>query len=361
MGRMPSPRYLFGCPLAAAVCLLALLTAMPVASSAATGRSGADDPRDRWVPVARLGGTPYRARFVMVGFTGLTDAGRVRFRTHGRAGWSDWVRAERLPGSRASEPVWTGRSDAIRVRAAGVTTGLRVVLLAAEPAAISAGAHRFSPSPPGSTRRAARPRLRTRRDWGADPRWRSGRPRYNRTVKQVHIHHTASPNGYRRRDVAPMIRSFYRYHTRYLGWSDIGYNFLVDRFGRAWVGRAGGAAKPVRGAHTLGFNHNSVGIAVIGNFQAKARPRRVVLKSLARVIAWKLDKYHRHPRRWTWVWSEGSDRFRRGRRVHLPVIDGHRDTNFTSCPGWRVYRRLPKIREFAQRRIRRYHRAWRRR
>ena len=64
-----------------------------------------------------------------------------------------------------------------------------------------------------------------------------------------------------------LIRGMYKYHTQSLGWSDIGYNFLVDRFGRIWIGRAGGARRPVRGAHTLGFNGTSCGVAVIGNFE----------------------------------------------------------------------------------------------
>jgi uncharacterized protein with LGFP repeats len=144
----------------------------------------------------------------------------------------------------------------------------------------------------------------------------------------------------------------YRYHTKNLGWSDIGYNFLVDRFGRSWVGRAGGPAKPVRGAHTLGFNHASTGVAVIGNFESK-RPKGDVVTAIVHLAAWKLHMYGRHPRGWTNVWSHGSDRFPAGRKVRLRVIDGHRDTNYTACPGKYLYKRLPDIRRRAGDRIQR--------
>ena len=91
-----------------------------------------------------------------------------------------------------------------------------------------------------------RPHIRGRRHWGASESWRDGRPTYNRTIKQVHVHHTASSNRYRRRDVPALIRGMYRYHTRYLGWSDIGYNFLVDRFGGS--GRVARVARAVPSA-----------------------------------------------------------------------------------------------------------------
>jgi hypothetical protein len=150
-----------------------------------------------------------------------------------------------------------------------------------------------------------------------------------------------------------MIRAMYRYHTRNLGWSDIGYNFLVDRFGRLWVGRAGGPRRAVRGAHTLGFNHASVGVAAIGNFETGSVGKPMI-RALVRVAAWKLDAYDGRPRRKIWIRSDGSDRFRAGRLVELPTIDGHRDTNETACPGRALYRALPAVRRRTARRMRKF-------
>ena len=109
----------------------------------------------------------------------------------------------------------------------------------------------------------------------------------------------------------------------------------------------------MRGAHTLGFNYNSVGIAVIGNFE-QTRPRVAVIGAVARVAAWQLDRFKRRPAATTRVRSQGSDRFKPGRVVRLPVIDGHRDTNQTACPGGLLYDRLPAIRRRAQARVNRF-------
>jgi hypothetical protein len=146
----------------------------------------------------------------------------------------------------------------------------------------------------------------------------------------------------------------YRYHTSNLGWSDIGYNFLVDRFGRLWVGRAGGAARPVRGAHTLGFNATSTGVSAIGNFEL-VTPTAAMLSAIVRVAAWKLDLYGRKPMGHAEVLSEGSDKYRSRQVVDLPVIDGHRDTNDTACPGQHLYDSLPLIRKRAAARIDKFH------
>ncbi len=197
--------------------------------------------------------------------------------------------------------------------------------------------------------RAPRPRIFGRRAWGANESWREN-PRYISTILAVHVHHTVNANGYSRRDVPGLIRGMYRYHTKSLGWSDIGYNLLVDRFGRAWAGRAGGPGKRVRGAHTLGFNENGAGIAVIGNFETGYAPRAARWK-VSVLAAWKLDKEGRNPARWRPIWSHGSDRYPRGSRPRLPRVAGHRDTNQTACPGIRLYSKLGGIRRFAQKRV----------
>lgn len=251
-----------------------------------------------------------------------------------------------------TELVWIGDSDGIQVHVSGSRPeNLTLVLLYPAPRRTDAKLVAGSPPAPSviSPRNTAsspvpRPELISRKDWGADESWRTSTPSYNSTIEQAHIHHTAGSNDYSRADVPALIRGMYRYHTSVLGWSDIGYNFLVDRFGRAWVGRAGGAGRPVRGAHTLGFNATSTGIAVIGNFEV-ARPTSAILDAIAAVAAWKLDHYGRGPARHAQVVSEGSDKFPAKQVVELPVIDGHRDTNDTACPGRNLYETLPVIRQ----------------
>ena len=61
-----------------------------------------------------------------------------------------------------------------------------------------------------------------------------------------------------------MVRAIAVYHVQANGWDDIGYNFLVDRFGQIFEGRYGGITAPVIGAHAEGFNDGSVGVALIG-------------------------------------------------------------------------------------------------
>lgn len=170
-------------------------------------------------------------------------------------------------------------------------------------------------------------------------------------MQQVHVHHTANANDYSSDQVPTLIRGIYRYHTHYLGWSDIAYNFLVDRFGGVWEGRAGGPERLVRGAHTRGFNSSSTGIAVIGNFD-EVRPARSVLRSVAQIAAWKVHENGGWPRGRVRVRSEGSDLYDANDLVLLRVIAGHRDTNETACPGRYLYDALPIIRRRAGKLIR---------
>ncbi|WP_307135955.1 peptidoglycan recognition protein family protein [Streptomyces aurantiacus] len=189
----------------------------------------------------------------------------------------------------------------------------------------------------------ARPRIVTRRGWGADEGLREPDFSYTKTVKAAFVHHSASGNNYSCAQAPSVIRSIYRYHVKSSGWRDIGYNFLVDKCGNIYEGRAGGVAKPVMGAHTRGFNSNSTGIAVLGSF-GTANPPAATVTAVARLTAWKLGLYGANPRGKTYLKSGGGNLYQKGKNVRLHVISGHRDGFATECPGSRLYAKLGKAR-----------------
>ncbi|MEV0639986.1 peptidoglycan recognition protein [Streptomyces sp. NPDC050619] len=193
-----------------------------------------------------------------------------------------------------------------------------------------------------------RPRIVMRRGWGANEKLREKKFVYTKKVKAAFVHHTASGNGYRCAQAPSVIRGIYRYHVKSMGWRDIGYNFLVDKCGNIYEGRAGGVAKPVLGAHTLGFNTNSMGIAVLGSFGA-TKPSGAAVKAVARLTAWKLGLHGANPSGKTYLKSGGGNLYRKGKNVRLNVISGHRDGFLTACPGWQLYRKLGTTRTTAAR------------
>jgi uncharacterized protein with LGFP repeats len=201
---------------------------------------------------------------------------------------------------------------------------------AAAPAVLT-GPARATSATPAST---SQPRIVSRRGWGADPALKShcDPPRRASTVKMVFVHHTAGSNSYTRSESPSIVRSIYAYHTQGQGWCDIGYNFLVDRFGTVYEGRAGGINTPVRGAHAGDYNVKTVGISLMGNFQ-KVRPSRAMKRSLTRLVAWKLSSYYRYPRTRARIAGHG-----------FKKISGHRDAMSTACPGRYAYAFLPALR-----------------
>ncbi|MEV4227483.1 peptidoglycan recognition protein [Streptomyces bobili] len=191
-----------------------------------------------------------------------------------------------------------------------------------------------------------RPGIVTRRGWGADEKLREKSFVYTKKVKAAFVHHTASGNKYKCSQVPSVIRGIYRYHVKSMGWRDIGYNFLVDKCGNIYEGRAGGVAKPVLGAHTLGFNSNSMGIAVLGTFTS-TKPSAAAVKGIARLTAWKLGLFGANPNGKTYLTSGGGNLYRKGANVRLNVISGHRDGFATECPGRQLYGKLGSARTTA--------------
>ncbi|MFJ8190712.1 peptidoglycan recognition protein [Streptomyces sp. NPDC096094] len=191
-----------------------------------------------------------------------------------------------------------------------------------------------------------RPGITTRRGWGANEKLREKNFVYTKKVKAAFVHHSATGNNYSCKQAPSVIRSIYRYHVNSMGWRDLGYNFLVDKCGKIYEGRAGGVAKSVLGAHTLGFNSNSMGIAVIGTYSSK-KPSAAAVKAIARLTAWKLGLHGMNPRGKTYLKSGGGNLYRKGKNVRLNVISGHRDGFVTSCPGNKLYGKLGSTRSTA--------------
>ncbi|WP_030977047.1 N-acetylmuramoyl-L-alanine amidase [Streptomyces sp. NRRL S-1824] len=188
-----------------------------------------------------------------------------------------------------------------------------------------------------------RPTIITRKGWGADEKLREKSFAYTKSVKAAFIHHSATGNKYTCSQAPSVLRGIYRYHVKSSGWRDIGYNFAVDKCGNIYEGRAGGVTKAVQGAHTLGFNTDSMGIAVLGTFTTSDPPAAAV-NAIAKLTAWKLGLFGANPSSKATLVSGGGNRFKKGTKVKLNVISGHRDGFATECPGTRLYKKLGSAR-----------------
>ncbi|MFD5552998.1 N-acetylmuramoyl-L-alanine amidase [Streptomyces sp. NPDC127068] len=195
---------------------------------------------------------------------------------------------------------------------------------------------------------APRPKIVSRKKWGADESLRESGFGYTNSVKAAFVHHSFTGNNYRCSQAPSVIRGIYRYHVVSSGWRDIGYNFLVDKCGTVYEGRAGGVSKAVLGAHTRGFNTNTTGIAVLGSYGSTTPPAAAV-KGIAKLAAWKLGLYGVNPKAKTYLTSGGGNLYRKGEKVRLQVISGHRDGFATECPGARLYGKLGTARSSAAR------------
>ena len=156
------------------------------------------------------------------------------------------------------------------------------------------------------------------------------------------VHHTAGSNDYTRAQAAAIVRGIEVYHVQGNGWNDIGYNFLVDRFGTIYEGRGGGIDQNVIGAHAQGFNAGTVGVALVGNFSA-ATPTQAQQAALVRLLAWRLDVAHIDPLSKVLYTSGGNFKFHAGKLVTLRAVSGHRDTGPSECPGSVAYALLPAL------------------
>jgi hypothetical protein len=298
------------------------------------------------------------AESVLLSWDGPAE--HVLVRRHGAEGWGEWVEASAAPdeapdtGSEGSPsgrtivgPVWTGPgTDAVEVRAAdGTLTGLQVELLddledlvrglLTDPVGTIQGVVRdvlapLQPTPPSPGPGRPGPPILPTSAW-ASPGWSYSTPGCENgpqtaPLSVAIVHHTVQANGYGPDDVPALLRSVYYGHLA-RGWCDVGYNFLVDAYGRIWQGRSGPVDRAVIGGHARGHNTGSIGVATIGQHHPGASPPAAgvtegEMAGVAAVIGWQ---FHVHG--------------------VSPNIVGHRDVGATACPGDFLYDRIGELYE----------------
>jgi len=271
---------------------------------------------------------------------------RIRVRDPGGR-WSRWTAmGDQHGGGHGSEPVWAGGADAYQLRLRRVPRGLRAHFVNTTGTATAAERAKTRLRQAAQSVAVARagPAIVPRAEWGADQCPPRSAPSYGE-VQTGFVHHTVSANGAGPEQSAAMVLAICRYHRNANGWRDVGYNFLVDRYGRIFEGRAGGIDQPVVGAQAAGYNSVSTGIANIGTFTDAAQSPEAI-HATAELLAWKLSLHGAPVAGQVTVTSGGgaSNRYAAGTPVTFERISGHRDANATECPGGLLYSQLGEIR-----------------
>ncbi|WP_187774226.1 N-acetylmuramoyl-L-alanine amidase [Lolliginicoccus suaedae] len=194
----------------------------------------------------------------------------------------------------------------------------------------------------------SRPNVISRAQWGANESIRCRAPQENGGLGAVVVHHTAGNNNYTQAQSAQIVRGIYAYHAQTLGWCDVGYHALVDKYGQIFEGRFGGLDKDLQGAHSGGFNVNTAGYSMIGHYQETTPPRAQV-EALAKLAGWRLALEDLSPKGSSTHYSEGTQYtwLAQGQPITLPNIFAHRDVNYTDCPGNLGYAQMDLIRNVA--------------
>ncbi len=197
------------------------------------------------------------------------------------------------------------------------------------------------------------PKILSRRDWSADESIMKWTPQYKRSHTKAVVHHTVTGDG--GSNVAAEMRSIYYFHAVTRGWGDIGYQYLVDKFGNIWTGRQGG--DNVEAGHAYGWNNGAFGVASIGDYSTTP-PTAALQGAIANIISLKFKQYGIAP--------YGADPF-----IHQeqrkdgswfdvvsspPNILGHRDANYipgqtggqTACPGNTIANMMEGLRRLTQ-------------
>lgn len=308
----------------------------------------APDPTDAGSAAVKHQSVP---SFRMVGVTWDAEASargvtvQVQVRTGGE--WGSWQTLESEDtdgeGRPGTEPLWTDTpADGIAVKATAATghlSGVRATTIDPGKSEVVTPIENavFDPTTGSITSATSTgdgtpsvvpmPSIITRAKWGAGPGTYCSAPQTRPKALGVVIHHTAGSNTYSKADSAALVRSYQSYHVKGHGWCDIGYNFLVDRFGQVFEGRKGGMLNQVRAAHSGvdAVNQWASGISMMGNFDY-VTPSAALQSAVVKLVGWRLKYFGADPKG---TYVAGGKRY--------PVITGHRDVKSTACPGKYAY------------------------
>ena len=307
----------------------------------------------------------------------------VRVRDADTGEWSDWIELHantHLPDGgtydylrsvrSGTEPFFVGDADAVQVATfTDVDTAIPVddvqllVVSSELPTQVDANAQNLSLSPQAARSYSIQ---RTFRQHGVDVNveqlsvtaptvirrnaWNAAAPTCamnTATLSAAIVHHTAGSNVYQTQAQAmQQIRNDQAFHMNGNGWCDIGYNFLVDRFGNIYEGRHNSFNANVIGVHAGGFNTGTVGIAFLGNHQSTAVPQAAI-HAMGSVVGWRLGLAGRDPNSTVQLTAGVNSRWTPGTLVTLPRVMTHMDVNFTACPGALAVNVMPQIRQRA--------------
>ncbi|MBW6440934.1 N-acetylmuramoyl-L-alanine amidase [Patescibacteria group bacterium] len=194
------------------------------------------------------------------------------------------------------------------------------------------------------------PNIITRSMWGADESKMTWKTDYAK-VEKIIIHHTASstlvPDADGSGEFKSMVNNIYTYYNgkkkwyddsgEYVGFGDIGYNYLIDPNGNIYEGRFGGNG--VVGGHVNGFNTGTVGISILGTYGGNINKTYIsnplnskITKSIESLVGW--------------VSAGNNIQLNKSSIFNGKKIDGlvgHRDLSPTNCPGDNLYSQLDSI------------------
>ncbi len=346
---------------------LGAATLVSPAAALAHGQRAAGAPdgiTSLWV--GRLAGEspplPAPRRFALVGLEWAREGAyahpQVWLRTRvGDGAWTRWVLASvgghgpdegEDPTRAFGEPLWAGTADVVQLRSVRPLAGVRLHFVSADRrlATTATSAASLPRAQPVLDAGPGQPPIIARQAWAQGQAPPAVPPGYGE-VRLAFVHHTENLNGYSAAEVPAMLFAMYQFHRYTRGWNDIGYNFVIDAFGRVWEARKGGIDQAVIGAQAGGYNAVSTGVAMLGSFVSVVPPP-VAITALQRLLAWKLSLHGVPVLGRVRVEVNPSDAFYTpfapGAHVLLPRISGHRDGDSTDCPGDALYARLPSVR-----------------